>query len=412
MRSKVLTARTAQTAPVGWHCDGRGLYLQCTAGTDGSVCRSWVFRYRAGSRERYMGLGPLADVSLAEAREKALDARKLRLEGLDPIEARKVQRTATRLEAAKAMTFQQCADAYIAAHRAGWRNDKHAGQWVTTLATYAGPIIGTLPVQAVDTTLVMKVIEPLWTTRSETASRLRGRIEAVLDWAKVRGYREGENPARWRGHLDHLLPAKSRVRKVEHHAALPYGELPAFLVELRGREGVGARALEFAILTAARAGEVLGMCWKEINLAEAIWTVPATRMKAGKEHRVPLSGRAVAILQEMQAHRGADAFVFPGGNMGKPLSNTAIWEVLKSMGREVTAHGFRSTFMDWAHEQTAFPKVVIDMALAHKVSDKVEAAYRRGDLFEKRRRLMAEWGKYCEKAPAISPTILAFRKST
>src|SRR5262245_38591880 len=295
----------------GMHADGGGLYLQVTAGG-----ASWIYRYMLNGRAREMGLGPLALFSLQEARAKALDARRLRHGGIDPIEARRAARQQARLDAAKAITFRQCAESYIQAHRAGWRNGKHAAQWEATLATYAEPIIGALPVQAVETALVMKIIEPLWATKPETASRLRGRIESILDWASAREYRAGENPARWRGHLDKLLPARSKVRRVEHHAALPYADLPGFTISLREQGGIAARALEFLILTAARTGEVIGARWNEIDLLDKTWIVPAARMKAQREHRVSLSARALAILSETQAVRqseSADTFVFPGG---------------------------------------------------------------------------------------------------
>jgi integrase len=378
----------------GMYCDGGGLYLRVTA--DGT--KNWVYRYMLAGRPRWMGLGPFALYGLAEARGKALEARKLRHEGIDPIEVRRAARTQERLAAAKTMTFKQCAAAHIAAHRVGWKNHKHAAQWESTLATYAEPTVGSLPVQAIDTGLVMKVLEPIWATKPETASRLRGRIESILDWARVRGYRAGENPARWRGHLDHLLPARSKVRTVEHHAALPYKELPSFLAALREQEGIAARALEFTILTAARTGEVIGATWDEIG--DKIWTVPAVRMKASKEHRIPLSGRSLAILEEMQPHRHAadSAIVFPGGKTGKPLSNMAFLMLLRRMDRDdLTAHGFRSTFRDWAAERTDFPSETVEMALAHTVGNKVEAAYRRGDLFEKRRKLMEAWTAYCTR---------------
>jgi integrase len=396
----------------GMHADGGGLYLQVSNGG-----ASWIYRYMLRGVAREMGLGPLALYGLKEARLKALDARRLRHEGIDPVDARRAARTKAKLDAAKAVTFKQCAEAFIKAHRAGWRNAKHAAQWDATLATYAEPIIGSLPVQAIDTALVMQVLEQevrdapdkpanaLWTTRPETASRLRGRIESILDWARVRGYRDGENPARWRGHLDKLLPARTKVRRVEHHAALPYGELPNFMTELRKQEGVAARALEFAILTAARTGEVIGARWGEIDLAAKLWTVPASRMKAGKEHRVPLGARAIAILEEMkqlsdactgeQSDEPAKANVFPGGKRGRPLSNMAFLMLLRRMKRDdLTAHGFRSTFRDWAAERTNFPSEVAEMALAHTVSSKVEQAYRRGDLFERRRRMMAAWSTF------------------
>jgi integrase len=389
----------------GMYPDGGGLYVRVTA--EGT--KQWVLRYMLNRRPRWMGLGPAALFSLQEAREKARDARRLRHEGIDPIDARRAERARQRLEEAKAVTFKQCAEAYINAHRAGWRNDKHAAQWSATLSTYAYPKIGALPVQAIDTGLVLKVVEPIWTTKPETAGRLRGRLENILDFAKARGYRGGENPARWRGHLDKLLPALSKVRQVEHHAALPYAELPPFLSDVREQEGTSARALEFAILTAARTGEVLGARWSEIDLLEKTWTIPAERMKARREHRVPLSPRALVILAEMQPARDGDtanAFVFPGGKPDQPLSNMAFLMLLRRMGRaDLTAHGFRSSFRDWAAERTSFPSEVAEMALAHVVSSKVEAAYRRGDLVEKRRRLMDAWANFCEQPKSAGKVV-------
>jgi len=377
----------------GMYADGGGLYLRVTQ----SGTKNWVFRFMLNGRPRWMGVGPLHTIGLAEARNRAAGFRLQRHDGVDPIEKRRAERLEARLDAAKAMRFKECAAKYIASHRAGWRNPKHAAQWEATLATYAEPVIGGLSVHAIDTALVVKVLEPIWTTKPETAGRVRGRIESILDWAKVRGYRAGENPARWRGHLDKLLPARSKVRRVEHHAALPCAELPGFLVSLREQEGIGARALEFAILTAARTGEVIGARWGEIDLLDKTWTLPATRMKAGKEHRVPLSARTLAILKEMQAHRHADdAFVFPGAKPGRSLSNMAFLMLLRRMGRsDVTAHGFRSSFRDWAAERTTFPSEVAEMALAHTLSDKTVAAYNRSDLFERRRRLMAAWATFC-----------------
>jgi integrase len=381
----------------GMYADGDGLYLRVT----GDKTKNWVLRYMLNGRPRWMGLGPLKLFGLKEARAKALDARRLRYDGVDPIEARALRRAKARLDAAKAITFKQCADSYINAHRAGWRNGKHAAQWEATLATYAEPVIGSLPVQAIDTALVLRVLEPVWTTKPETAGRVRGRIEAILDFAKARTWREGENPARWRGHLDKLLPARGKVRRVEHHAALPYAELPGFLLALREQEGVAARALEFAVLTAARTGETIGARWSEIDLLDKRWTVPAARMKAGREHRVPLSARALAILEEMFAHRKADdGFVFAGGKPGLPLSNMAFLMLLRRMERgDLTAHGFRATFKTWASERTAFQNEIVEAALAHVVGSKVEQAYRRGDMFEKRRRLMQQWATFCTTAP-------------
>ena len=288
----------------------------------------------------------------------------------------------------KALTFKQCAEAYILAHRAGWRNPKHAKQWSSTLEAYAHPVFGSLPAQAVDVGMVMKAIEPIWTTKPESASRVRGRIESVLDWATARGHRSGENPARWRGHIENLLPRKSKVRRVEHHAALPYSELPGFMAELRQRKGTAARALELTILTAARTGEVIGATWSEIDFEARLWIIPGQRMKAGREHRVPLSEASLSILRPIYETRTDDK-VFQISGMAKAM-------LLRRMGRgDITTHGFRSSFSDWCAEQTAFSSEVREMALAHTVSDKVEAAYRRGDLFQKRRELAEEWARYC-----------------
>jgi integrase len=377
----------------GMYADGAGLYLQVTGDGAAHVAKSWIYRFTLRGRAREMGLGSLATFGLAQARVKAAECRRLTYEGIDPIDARRSARIAAALDLAKSLTFTDCAEQYIGAHRAGWRNAKHAAQWRTTVATYAEPVIGALSVQTIDTALVMKILEPLWSTKPETAARLRGRIEAVLDWATARGYRQGENPARWRGHLDKLLPARSKMRKVKHHAALAYGELPEFMAALRGQEGVAARALEFLILTAARTGEVIGAGRDEIT--DKVWIVPAGRMKGGREHRVPLSAPAVAIVAQQQTDRRGN-FLFPGGKRGKPLSNMAMLALLERMGRaDLTAHGFRSTFRDWAAERTNHPGEVIEMALAHTIENKVEAAYRRGDLFEKRRLLMTEWATFC-----------------
>jgi integrase len=395
--SAVKVERAAKRA--GMHCDGGGLYL-CVAPPNGC---SWVVRYMLEGRARVMGLGPYPAVSLAEARDKAAIARKLKAHGKDPITERDTERTRARLEAARAMTFKQCAEAYVASHKAGWRNTKHRKLWENTLAAYAFPVIGKLPVAEIDTGLVLQVLEPIWASKTETASRVRQRIESVLDWAKVRGHRQGENPARWRGHLDQTLPAQSEVRTVKHHAALPYADAPAFMAKLREEAGVSARALEFAILTAARSGEVRGARWHEIDLKNRLWVIPAERMKARRQHRVPLSDMVLETLEGLALLRTSDknALVFPGARPMKPLSDMALGMLLRRMGRgDLTAHGFRSTFRDWCAEQTNTPNEVAEMALAHTVSDKVEAAYRRGDLFEKRRRLMIEWADYCSGGEA------------
>jgi integrase len=377
-----LAAVQLSRLPVGWHGDGGGLYLQVTQ----SGARSWVWRFMLHGKARWMGLGALHTISLAEARGKARECRRMRLDGLDPIEVREAKRAGERLAAATTLTFKECAERYIEAHQAGWRSTKHAAQWPSTLNAHVYPVFGALPVQAVDVGLVMKALEPLWQAKTETAARLRGRIEAVLDWATARGHRKGENPARWRGHLENLLPKRSRVRHVKHQAALPYAELPAFMVELRQQSGTAARALEFTILTAARTGEVVWATWDEINLANRLWTIPATRMKAGKEHRVPLSAPAIAILAGLE-HKGSRVL---------GVGTHRMLELLNRLRPGVTVHGFRSTFSDWCAEQTGFPSEVREMALAHAVTGKVEAAYRRGDLFEKRRALAEGWARFCD----------------
>ncbi|HXP76017.1 MAG TPA: integrase arm-type DNA-binding domain-containing protein [Stellaceae bacterium] len=325
-----LTAlKVFRTKRPGMYADGAGLYLQVTGNGDAHVAKSWIYRFTLHGRAREMGLGSLSTFGLAEARTRAAECRRLTYEGIDPIEARRMERAKVTLDIAKTLTFKECSEQYIAAHRAGWRNAKHAAQWSATVKTYAEPVMGSLPVQSIDTTLVMKIIEPLWSKKPETAARLRGRIEAVLDWATARGYRQGENPARWRGHLDKLLPARTKVRKVKHHAALPYDELPEFMAALRAQDGVSARALEFLILTAARTGEVIGTLSSEIK--NKVWTVPADRMKGSKEHRVPLSAPALAILEKMREEHGGE-YLFPGGKRDKPLSNMAMLALLKRMG--------------------------------------------------------------------------------
>jgi integrase len=363
--------------------DGGNLYLQITRGSDG-LRRSWTFRYEFDGRRHELGLGPLHTLGLTEARDKARALRQQLLDDINPLEARRQARATRRVEAAKGVTFQQCAEQYIAAHRAGWRNVKHASQWRSTLSTYVYPVIGALPVQAVDTGLVLKCIEPIWNAKTETASRLRGRIEAVIGWATARGYRTGDNPAAWRSHLENLLPARAKVQAVEHHPALPYVEIPEFMAELRATDSLTARALEFTILTAARAGEVLGAQWGEFDLTNRTWTVPAERTKRLREHRVPLSDRAAEIL-EVLPRTGERVFA---------ASRTGMLELLQTM-RPVTVHGFRSTFRDWAGDRTAFARDVVETALAHATGDKTEAAYRRSDALEKRRQLMTAWATFC-----------------
>jgi integrase len=403
MASNILTTKAVEAKRArGRYSDGEGLVLQVSKwGT-----KSWVFRYKRGGRDRHMGLGPVDALSLADARERARKCRRLLLDDLDPIEQRKGERQRLRLEAARGLTFMACAESYVEAHAAAWRNAKHRAQWGSTLETYAYPVIGELAVAAIDTALVLKCLEPIWVSKPETAKRLRGRIENILNWATVRGHRVGDNPARWRGHIDQLLPAPGKVRAVKHHAAMSYADLALFMGELRERGDVGARALELAVLTALRTGEVIGAEWAEIDLGAKVWTVPAVRMKTAREHRVPLSRRALDILGAMARESN---FVFSGGRKGQPLSNMAMLKTLERMGYgDVTVHGFRSTFRDWAAETTGYPNHVVEMALAHAVGDKVEAAYRRGDLFEKRRRLMDEWARYCAR-PAVAGDIVALR---
>jgi len=400
-----LTPRQVVTASKpGYYADGGNLWLQVSP----TETKSWIFRYTLAGKAREMGLGALHTYGLAEARDRAKAARQQLDAGVDPIEARISQRAQIKAAAARVLTFDQCAEKYIAAHRASWRNAKHAAQWESTLKAYASEVFGTLPVQAVDTALVMKVLEPIWHEKAETASRLRGRIEAVLDWATVRGIRAGDNPARWRGHLESLLPSRAKLGKVAHHAALPYAEVGDFIATLRGQEGTAARALEFTVLTAARTGEVIGARWDEFDLEEKTWTIPADRMKMQREHRVPLSPRAVELVKGMQG--GSPEFVFPGLKRGKALSNMAMLQLLVRMERaDITVHGFRSSFRNWAAEQTNFPREVAEGALAHVNADRVEAAYMRSDLFDKRRALMNAWAKHCT-TPKPKGAVVPMRK--
>ena len=377
----------------GYYADGGCLYLRVAPG--GS--KGWIFRFARRGKTRDAGLGSYPAVSLVKAREESERFRRLVAAGVDPIEARHEERQAAQTSSEKATTFEQCAKAFIASHEVGWRNAKHTEQWKSTLKTYCYPSIGPLPVEAIGTDHVVKILEPIWASKPETASRVRQRVERVLSWAKVLGYREGENPAQWRGHLDHLLPAKGKVRSVRHHPALPYLEMGTLMEKLREESSISGRALEFLILTASRTGEALGARWSEVDLGERMWVVPAKRMKAGKSHRVPLSSRVLAILRAMSAIR-QNEFIFPGNKPGRPLSHTALLILLRRMGyAHVTAHGFRSSFRDWAAECTSFSREVAEMALAHAVPDAVEAAYRRGDLLQKRRKLMEEWASYCAR---------------
>jgi integrase len=382
----------------GLYCDGGGLYLRIAEG--GS--KSWLFRYRVGPRLRDHGLGSLITVSLAEAREAALRCRKQRMEGVDPIAARQTERATARAAQAHVATFKACALAYMEVRAKKWRNGKSFEQWRQSLTDYVFPIIGDLPIGLVDTPQVMRVLKPIWDTKTETADRVRGRIEMILDYARVHGFRTGDNPARWRGHLEHLLHAQN---KVKHHAALPYRDLPALTAKLRQRESAAARALEFLALTAARRDEVRLATWAEVDLAAKTWTVPAERMKINKEHRVPLSTRALAILGATPAAQRV-GYLFPGRN-GAIGVHAVLYLLQELAGSDVTVHGLRSTFRDWAAECTSFPSEVCEAALAHAIPSKVEASYKRTDFFDRRRELMEAWASYC--AGPVSDKVVRLR---
>lgn len=394
-RTERLSDRKCRTAGIGKLLDGGGLMLRVYP----SGARAWVLRYMLSGRSREMGLGSFPTVGLAEARGLATKYRAILKAGRDPIEAREAERNAPRTP-----TFTTVAARYIRAHRRGWRNIRHARTWPRSLKTYAGPIIGAKPVDGVTTEDVLSILNPIWTKKPETASRVQGRMERVLDYATSRGWRSGDNPARWRGHLANMLPTRSKVAPVAHYPAIPYTEVPGFLTELRKLNSASARALEFLILTACRTGEVLGATWEEVDLDARVWTIPAARMKAGREHRVPLSEAATGLLEALPR---VGRYVFPGQRYERPLSGMALLMVMRGMGHGVggekssaVPHGFRSAFRDWAGETTAFPRDVVEMALAHTIENKVEAAYRRGDLFVKRATLMQAWADWCTKTPA------------
>jgi integrase len=387
----------------GDYLDGRGLYLQVRNETS----KSWLLKFSLDKRAREMGLGSAFDFTLADARDRRDALRKLIKQGIDPIGQRRADEAARALERAKAITFKEAATRYIAANRSGWKNIKHAAQWEATLETYAYPLIGALPVQAIDTALVMKVLDPIWSTKSETASRVRGRIEAVIDTAKARGEYVGENPARWKGHLETLLPKRSKVSKVKNHPALPYADLPAFMQALREREGIAASALEFQILTTSRPGNALGARWSEFDRKAAVWTIAGENMKGDKEHKVPLSAATLAVLDRMEKIRNGE-FVFYSPGSGRPLSDAATGAVLDRMNRhDIVPHGFRSTFRDWAAER-GYPDAVAEAALAHSVSDAVVAAYKRTTFFELRKKMMDDWAAFATSDPAHSADVLRF----
>ncbi|MCG5525400.1 integrase arm-type DNA-binding domain-containing protein [Ectothiorhodospira haloalkaliphila] len=384
----------AKEAQKGMTGDGQGLYLQITA----SGSASWIYRFKLRGKQRYMGLGSFPEVSLAEARERASDHRKCVKAGIDPMDVSSEEPDTTDT----IPSFTSCAARYIMSHRRSWRNIKHARQWVSTLKAYARPVIGEKSVQEVTTKDILKILSPIWTTKTETAKRVQGRIENILDYAAAHNYRDPVNPARWRGHLDKLLAKPSKVRKVAHHPAMPYGEVAGFMSELRENASISSKALQFLILTATRTSEVLHSTWAEIDLDSKTWTIPAERTKAGREHRVPLSRQALTLLHRLPRVKDSP-YVFPGARYGRPLSNMAMLQLMRGLGYGpggerggYVPHGFRSSFRDWTGEVTSYPRDVAEMALAHAIQNKVEAAYRRGDLFEKRREMMQVWADYLD----------------
>ena len=399
-----LTVRAVETKKKpGYYSDGGNLYLRVSQ----NLTKTWAFYYKKDGKRTEMGLGSVSNVTLEQARENADILRKQLANGIAPLIERQRQNNERKAQATKFMTFRQCADGYINAHKAGWKNSKHIQQWQNTLLQYAFPVFGDLDVKSIDTALITKCLEPIWLIKNETAGRVRGRIESVLDWATARKYREGENPARWRGHLDKLLAKPSKIQKTEHHSALPYTEINSFIDLLRLQDGIAAKCLEYTILTAARTGESIGATWDEIDLDAKTWTIPAVRMKAEREHRVPLSSHALLILNDMAAVRIND-YIFPSNKKG--LSNMAMLTLLRRMdSAHITVHGFRSTFRDWAAESTAYPGEVVEMALAHAIKNLTEAAYRRGDLLEKRSRLMEEWARYCN-TPRFTGDVVPINK--
>jgi integrase len=386
-----LTDKEIKAAKIGYHADGDGLYLQVT-GNDKRKARSWLFRYKVGKKTTWVGLGNYSTVPLVDARDAAFLARKQLRHGIDPLQQK---RAALAVKKAESRTFKAVAQEYIEEHKAGWRNEKHADQWASTLKAYAYSVLGDLEVKVITLDHILRVLRPIWTEKSETASRVRGRIESILDYAGVHGWRSGENPARWQGYLSEVLPAKAKVAKVEHHAALPWKEMPRFWAQLRGKDAVSARCLQFLILTASRSGEGRGATWDEIDLKEKVWTVPADRMKAARPHRVPLSAAAIAVIDAVKPLGGKSKdLIFPGGKKGTQLSDVAVSKALHAVREGFTVHGFRSTFRDWCAEAITCPREIAEAALAHVNRDRVEAAYARTDHLERRRELMVTWGEF------------------
>jgi integrase len=380
----------------GRYLDGHGLKLQVISPTNSS----WLFCYELAGKRHEMGLGPTHTISLKAARERAHAARLLLLDGIDPLAQKRAVREQRALEAAKNINFATLTSQYIAAHEAKWKDLRHSRKFIAGMRAYVFPTIGSISVAQIDETLVLKCLEPIWRTKTETASRLRSRIEAILDYATAAKLRKGDNPARWSGNLAYLLPAPDKIAPHVHHAALPYAEVSAFIERLRGMNGTAAHALEFLILTATRTGEVVGAHWAEIEWQAQTWTIPGARMKNGKEHRVPLAGRAMELLSGLHEEVG-NPFVFIGARAGTHISNDAMYSLTKAINPAITNHGFRSAFSTWAHETTAFADAVIEQSLAHTVGNAVKRAYHHGDLFEKRRQLLEAWAKYCS---TIAPT--------
>ena len=400
------------TLKPGRYSDGGGLYLQVTAAKEG-VTKSWLFRYmRGGTTSREMGLGAMTMrkgdgyTTLAQARQKRTKAREMLEAGIDPLQVKHAGRAAAKVEAARAMTFEQCSEQFIKDHASGWKGQKHERDWRGSLKRFAYPMIGSLPVAAIDTSLIVKVLKPIWESKTKTAVDVRSRIELILNWAKLHGFRDGENPARWKGHLDHALPKPSKVSKINHHEAMPYDQLPPFIAALQTETVKGAAPLEWAILTAARSEEVLGAEWSEIDIGKRVWTIPSVRMKAEADHRIPITDRMMNILE---AQPRAGRFIFAGQRPDKKLSAAVMWQLLQTMrpAASYTVHGFRASFRDWAAEQTEYANHVVEMALAHTIGSAVEAAYRRSDLFDKRRALMADWARFCESQPRSTAGIIS-----
>jgi integrase len=416
--AKLTVRKLESLTEPGRYGDGDGLWFQVRKPDAdrktqaGEPAQSWLFRYTWQERQRQLGLGPYPLIGLADARRAAQDAAREVRAGRDPIAAKRAKETEAKAQQA-AMTFNGVLALYLDAHQDTWRNPKHRAQWTSTLATYASPVFGDWLVQTVDTGAVMKVIEPLWKSKTETASRVRGRIEAVLDYAAARGWRTGDNPARWRGHVENLLPKRSKVAAVEHHAALPWAEMGSFMAALDKQAGTAALALRFTILTAARTGEAIGARWSEIDISGATWVIPAERMKAGREHRCPLTDAALGVLRQMLPARPAagDGYVFPGQKKNAALSNMAMTALLRRMERgDLTVHGFRSTFRQWAGERTTVAREVAEAALAHSLKDKTEAAYARNDLFDRRRKLMEQWAAFCATVEAPGGAVVPIRR--